>query len=90
MKFQVAKSGKPLKVAHDIAFEASGKGKNIATFREKPQEELWADEGIEQLAGKGWKEIEADRHTQKMQEINARVQEAFKTSHVRMLMLKKL
>ena len=67
-------------MAHDIATDNAIRIKGIATSRERAREEVWADEGIEQLAGKGWKEMEAERQAQRMQQINARVQEAFKPS----------
>ena len=87
---QLAKSGKQPKAAHDIAVETSARTRGILPPRERPREEVWADEGIEQLAGKGWKDMEAERQTQRMQQINARVQEAFKTSKVSVLIYQSL
>ena len=41
--------------------------------RVRPLEEVWAEEGIEALAGKGWQDLEAEQTAREDLEIRARV-----------------
>lgn len=78
---QVAKPVTQFKPAFGAAQE---KGVTQTTNRQarRTDEELWAEEGIEQLAGKAWTAMEEEQQSRTMQEINARVQAALRKNKV--------
>ena len=46
------------------------------------KEDIWALEGVERMAGKGWEALEAERKLVEMENIKTRVQAAINTTSV--------
>lgn len=77
LDMQVAKSRHPLKAAQENILEPVAKNTaRRAQGKERSKEDIWAEEGIEQMAGKSWLAMEAERQAQQKQQIAARVQAA--------------
>lgn len=71
---QVAKTGAQLRLQQDTAQKAASALPKAQV--EQSKEELWAKEGIEQMAGKGWQAMEEEQRTLQQHRIDARVQAA--------------
>ena len=87
LPFQVAKSILQQKHAQDVAHEASCGTAPLETTKARLNEEVWAEEGIEQLAGKGWEAMEAERQAESMRQISARVRESLQGTKVTVSLL---
>ena len=61
---------KPLQTNHS---RIPGERLTHKPVKVRPLEEVWAEEGIEALAGKGWQDLEAEQIAKERLEIRARV-----------------
>lgn len=80
--WQVAKPGLQPKAMLGNQQEAIPASKAGCPLTERSTDDIWAEDGVEQLAGKTWDALEAERKAEDLKSMNLRVQAAAKGSSV--------